>query len=163
MKTPTPKGASIVGKFARYNEIQSYLDDVTKQNSDIASTYIAGQTYEKRNLRVLVLKTSTSKRNVWLDCGIHAREWITPATCVWMINNLINEHRANSKSSLLNYFEFHILPLLNPDGYEYSHSTYRMWRKNRNPNSGSSCIGTDLNRNYGFKGMVSLTFHCIFF
>ena len=30
-----------------------------------------------------------------------------------------------------------------------------MWRKNRKPNSGSSCIGTDLNRNFDFKWMVS--------
>jgi hypothetical protein len=24
----------------------------------------------------------------------------------------------------------------------------RMWRKNRTPNSGSTCVGTDLNRNF---------------
>ena len=26
-----------------------------------------------------------------------------------------------------------------------------MWRKNRRPNEGSSCIGTDLNRNFDFR------------
>ena len=25
-----------------------------------------------------------------------------------------------------------------------------MWRKNRAPNQGSSCVGTDLNRNFGY-------------
>ncbi len=40
---------------------------------------------------------------------------------------------------------------MNPDGYEYTHTTYRMWRKNRSPNRVSSCIGTDLNRNFDFK------------
>lgn len=63
---------SIVGKFARYSEIQSFLDDVVSGNPDLASTYIAGQTYEKRNLRVLVLKTPTASKSVWIDCGIHA-------------------------------------------------------------------------------------------
>ncbi len=29
-----------------------------------------------------------------------------------------------------------------------------MWRKNRRPNAGSSCVGTDLNRNFGFKWMT---------
>lgn len=29
-----------------------------------------------------------------------------------------------------------------------------MWRKNRKPNSGSSCVGTDLNRNFGFQWRV---------
>ena len=28
-------------------------------------------------------------------------------------------------------FEWHIIPLLNPDGYQYSRTTDRLWRKNR--------------------------------
>jgi len=53
------------------------LDDVVKANPSLASTYIAGQTFEKRNLKVLVLKTASATKSVWIDCGIHAREWIT--------------------------------------------------------------------------------------
>merc|ERR1719392_299896 len=43
-----------------------------------------------------------------------------------------------------------ILPVLNPDGYVYSHSETgdRLWRKTRAPNPGSECVGTDPNRNY---------------
>jgi hypothetical protein len=42
---------------------------------------------------------------------------------------------------------------LNPDGGEYdiATGTYRSWRKNRQPNPGSSAVGTDLNRNWGYK------------
>ncbi|XP_073687945.1 carboxypeptidase A1-like [Garra rufa] len=36
----------------------------------------------------------------------------------------------------------------NPDGYAYSHSNDRMWRKTRKPNPGSSCVGVDPNRNW---------------
>ena len=41
---------------------------------------------------------------------------------------------------------------VNPDGAEYdlTGSPYRAWRKNRQPNAGSTAIGTDLNRNYGY-------------
>jgi len=48
---------------------------------------------------------------------------------------------------------FYIIFTTNPDGSEYDIATgsYRSWRKNRQPNSGSSYIGTDLNRNYGYK------------
>jgi len=42
---------------------------------------------------------------------------------------------------------------LNPDGYEYSRATDRMWRKTRRPNAGSACAGTDANRNFGFHWM----------
>ena len=147
---------SIVGKYARYTEIQNFIDQTVLDNPSLASSYVAGQTYEKRNLKVIVLKTSTSKRNIWIDCGIHAREWVTPATCVYIINKLVEGYKNNDKTivSLLSYFEFHILPLQNPDGYEYSQTIYRMWRKNRSPNSGSSCLGTDLNRNWGHKWMT---------
>jgi len=141
--------APIVGKYARYSEIQTYIDEMVAANGDIASSYIAGKTFESRNLKVIVLKNASSKRKVWIDCGIHAREWISPSTCIWIIDRLIAE-KANA-DSLLNYFEFHILPVLNPDGYEYSHTTYRLWRKNRASNSGSTCIGTDLNRNFGYQ------------
>ena len=42
---------------------------------------------------------------------------------------------------------------MNPDGSEYDIATgsYRSWRKNRQPNSGSSNVGTDLNRNWGYQ------------
>ena len=43
---------------------------------------------------------------------------------------------------------------VNPDGAEYDLDRldpYRAWRKNRQPNAGSTAIGTDLNRNYGYR------------
>ncbi len=45
------------------------------------------------------------------------------------------------------------MPTVNPDGSEYDIATgsYRSWRKNRQPNSGSSYVGTDLNRNWGYQ------------
>jgi hypothetical protein len=43
--------------------------------------------------------------------------------------------------------------MLNPDGAEYdlTGSPYRGWRKNRQPNSGTTAVGTDLNRNYSYR------------
>jgi hypothetical protein len=70
----SPK-ASIVGKFARYSEIQSYIADVVAQYP-IASSYSAGKTFESRDLTVLVLKKASAQRKIWIDCGIHAREWM---------------------------------------------------------------------------------------
>ena len=46
--------------------MMSFIDDVVAANPTIASQYIAGKSYEKRNLKVIVLKTATSKRNVWI-------------------------------------------------------------------------------------------------
>jgi len=79
----------------------------------------------------------------FLHCTIHAREWISTTTCAYIIEQLLTVN-----TNLLQYFEFHIVPVLNVDGYLYTRSNERLWRKNRQTNSGSSCVGTDLNRNY---------------
>ena len=42
------------------------------------------------------------------------------------------------------------MPLVNPDGLEYSIRFYRYWRKNRRFNADGS-FGVDLNRNYGYS------------
>ena len=34
---------------------------------------------------------------------------------------------------MLGHFDFYIIPVLNPDGYKYSWTTNRMWRKNMRP------------------------------
>jgi len=70
---------------------------------------------------------------------------------------LIIEDLLGKDAALANQFTWIIVPILNPDGYEYAHENDRMWRKNRQTNSGSSCVGTDLNRNYrvGFGGTGS--------
>ena len=52
-------------------------------------------------------------------------------------------------TNVLKHVDWHILPLVNPDGYEYSHSSDRLWRKNRRPPpAGKVCPGVDLNRNF---------------
>ena len=64
-----------------------------------------------------------------MDCGIHAREWISPAYCQWFVNEALN----GKFSKYLNQVKFLVQPVLNPDGYAHTHSSSRMWRKNRSP------------------------------
>ena len=51
---------------------------------------------------------------------------------------------------MLDAFDWWFVPLANPDGYVYTWTHDRMWRKNRKPppSSSSSCHGVDLNRNF---------------
>jgi murein tripeptide amidase MpaA len=67
---------------------------------------------------------------MWVDGGIHAREWITPAVVTFMIRQLV-EARNPEESDLLEKLDWYFLPLVNPDGYEYTRSTDRLWRKTR--------------------------------
>jgi hypothetical protein len=67
----------------------NFLLTTVSKNRELASMYTAGKTYEGRDLNVIVLKTPTSQRAIWIDCGIHAREWVSPATCVYTINKVV--------------------------------------------------------------------------
>lgn len=56
-----------------------------------------------------------------LNSGIHAREWIANAVATYMIRELVENYEQNK--DLVDNLNFHILPLANPDGYEYSRSS----------------------------------------
>ncbi len=79
------------------------------------------------------------------------------------MRTLAEESEANS--DLLTAYDFYFMPVANPDGYEYSHTRNRFWRKNRGSGSRalsalfSSCRGVDLNRNFGFKWGESEAHH----
>lgn len=105
-----------------------------------------GQTYEGRKLYVVKISSGGTKPAIFIDAGIHAREWIAPATALYIIHQLLE---VPSNKRLFENVDWYILPVVNPDGYEYSHKTERLWRKNREP--GMECYGTDGNRNYGFE------------
>ncbi|XP_063442535.1 carboxypeptidase B-like [Mytilus trossulus] len=84
---------------------------------------------------------------------LHTAEWwISPAVVLYLINQLaLNPSNNPAIDSIFEKFDWYLLPVVNPDGYEYSRTTERYWRKNRQTSSPGSCIGVDLNRNFGFK------------
>lgn len=55
--------------------------------------------------------------------------------------------------AFLDHFDFYLVPFANPDGFVYSQTTDRMWRKTREPHPSlnTTCVGTDGNRNWKFE------------
>uniref|UniRef100_A0A1B0C9X1 Putative carboxypeptidase a1 n=1 Tax=Lutzomyia longipalpis TaxID=7200 RepID=A0A1B0C9X1_LUTLO len=120
---------------------------------------------------------------VMIEAGSHGREWIAPAVAMWILNTLaMGIGRNDSQSEIYRSVDWLIVPVLNPDGYEYTHTHDRLWRKTRSRarpkkmgflNSlpfwtwfqGDSteeelnCTGVDLNRNWSYewtpKGITS--------
>ena len=80
---------------------------------------------------------------------MHAREWVSFAFCLYLINDLLN----GDVVAWTNDIHWVIYPMLNPDGYLYTWTGDRFWRKNRNGNDGNNCKGVDLNRNYDIEWM----------
>ncbi|XP_019385460.1 PREDICTED: carboxypeptidase B2 [Crocodylus porosus] len=149
---------SSVSYYEQYHslkEINSWMDHITEKNADILQKICIGSSYEKRPLYVLKLfkRNKTPKNAIWIDCGIHAREWVAPAFCIWFIGHAAHfRDRDETFSRLLEHFDFYVMPVMNVDGYEYTWMSrsmeHRMWRKSRSRHANDRCIGTDMNRNF---------------
>lgn len=52
---------------------------------------------------------------------MHAREWVTTPVTLYSIHRLVENLRTED-TDLLADIDWIILPLVNPDGYEYTHT-----------------------------------------
>ncbi|MCL4134687.1 UNVERIFIED_CONTAM: hypothetical protein GTU68_013932, partial [Idotea baltica] len=128
-------------------QIEAFLKGIASANPDRVTTTDIGKSYEGRSIWMVTIKSGTapSERSVIVDAGIHAREWIAPAVALYFIDMLIKQ------PEIAEGVEFRIIPVVNPDGYVYSHTSNRLWRKNRRITSNRRCRGVDLNRNWSYR------------
>ncbi|KAK5866882.1 hypothetical protein PBY51_011421 [Eleginops maclovinus] len=157
-RAPEPRNTESYD-YARYhpiNEIYSFQDMLVAENPNIVSKIVIGQSYQGRPLNVLKFSTGgTNRPAIWIDTGIHSREWVTQASGTWFAKKIVTDYgRDAALTAILNKMDIYLEIVTNPDGYYYSHTSNRMWRKTRKPNPGSSCMGVDPNRNWdaGFGG-----------
>ncbi|XP_055913183.1 carboxypeptidase B [Eupeodes corollae] len=167
----------VTTSYLRHKEINDYLDYLRHRYADVVKVYNIGRSYEGRLIKAIQIdwhkryhhrrhhrhsklpltmtdgsgntNVSVPKKNVvFIEAGTHAREWMTIAVALKCIQQLTEKHNRHRK--ILEKLRFFIIPLVNPDGYEYTYNKNRMWRKNRRPHSILQSIGTDCNRNFDF-------------
>lgn len=131
--------------------INAYVDTIRNAHPNLVTKEEFGLS-EQGNMQEgvkITAATSSDAKAIFYFCGEHAREWLPPMFCTYVIDQLANLYESDQEvKRILDTYEVYVLPVMNPDGYDYSHTTNNMWRKNRQDNQGSTCIGTDLNRNY---------------
>ncbi|NXY90529.1 CBPA6 Carboxypeptidase, partial [Alcedo cyanopectus] len=135
-------------------EIQSWMLHLNKTHPDLVHLFSVGESYEGRPLFVLKLgrRTRPSKKAVWMDCGIHAREWIGPAFCQWFVREALQTYQTDpAMRKMLTQLYFYVMPVFNVDGYLFSWTHDRFWRKTRSKNTRFRCHGVDANRNWKVK------------
>ncbi|XP_056307264.1 carboxypeptidase A1-like [Danio aesculapii] len=145
------------------DSINSFMDMLVAENSNMVSKIVIGQSYENRPLNVLKFSTGANRPGIWMDTGLHSREWITHASGIWFAKKIVTDYgRDPVLTDILNSYDIFLEIVANPDGLAYTHSDDRMWRKTRKPNPGSSCVGVDPNRNWetGFGGPGSSSNPC---
>jgi murein tripeptide amidase MpaA len=74
----------------------------------------------------------------------------------YLTYQLLTQYGNNTEvKTALDKYDFYIIPFVNPDGFVYTQTNNRLWRKNRQTRSGASCVGTDMNRNWPYKWEVA--------
>lgn len=133
-----------LNQYATLEQINEFLEEKAAEHSHVSVSSI-GNSFEGRPLNVLKISRGGAARPaIWLDANIHAREWITSAVTVNMIEALTN----GEYTKWTEEFDFYILTVMNPDGFVYTKTNDRLWRKTRS--NGVLCKGADANRNFDF-------------
>ena len=139
--------------FKTWPEVNTKLTQFASDSPEITTLFEVGTTHEGRTMwgvRITAPGDATNRNRILFNGCQHAREWIAVMVPVYIAEHLIEGWYDDPEiQSFLETTEVIIVPIVNPDGYEYTYAAGgdRFWRKNRRNNSGS-CEGVDLNRNW---------------
>ncbi|CAG5016933.1 unnamed protein product [Parnassius apollo] len=152
----------------RYQAVDDYLVELGEKYPTV-TVVSAGKSFEGRDIKYLKVSTTnfqdSSKPVIMIQSLLHSREWITLPATLYAIEKLVVDI---TDTDLVDKIDWIILPIANPDGYEFSHTNTRFWRKNRSTGHmvGNLCLGVDLNRNFDINwgtlssnSVCSETFH----
>ncbi|KAF3019379.1 hypothetical protein G7054_g15030 [Neopestalotiopsis clavispora] len=137
--------------YHSYADHLTFLSDVQAAFPNNSEIFTVGKTFEGRSITGIHLWGSggkSSKPAIYYHATVHAREWIATMVAEYLLYQLVQGYSGGTTSNFLNNFDFYIVPVVNADGFVYSQTTTRLWRKNRQTRSGISAVGTDINRNW---------------
>ncbi|TRZ88311.1 hypothetical protein D4R89_08280 [bacterium] len=144
----------INGAYHSYKELEADLKSLENAHPSIVEVRTLGTSLEGRNIYAVKISDNVGRDEeeaevLFLGCH-HAREWISVEVPFLLARRLAEGYEGDPAiRELVDRSEIWIVPLLNPDGLEYSINVYRYWRKNRRANADGT-FGVDLNRNYGY-------------
>ncbi|XP_005191255.1 zinc carboxypeptidase A 1 [Musca domestica] len=135
-------------EYHELDDTYNWLHSLENKYPGVVSVFKAGHSYEGRDILGVKVTYGPGKKGIFLEGGMHAREWIGPATTTYILNQLLTSTDKEVRM-IAESFDWYVVPHANPDGYVYTHTTDRLWRKTRTPYEGD-CFGADPNRNWGF-------------
>ncbi|KAH7245460.1 hypothetical protein BKA59DRAFT_511414 [Fusarium tricinctum] len=141
--------------YHSYADHLQFLTDLQTSFPTKSELFTLGNSFQGRPLTGIHIWGSGgkgSKPAVVFHGTVHAREWISTMTTEYMAYQLLTKYASDAAvKAVVDKFDFYITPVVNPDGFVYTQSTNRLWRKNRQTVSGNSCVGRDINRNWPYK------------
>lgn len=151
-------------KYHNLEDIYNYMEGLSYKYANLVKLEDIGTTFEGRDIKAMHIsahdpttsskkkKNNPHKKTIVITSGLHAREWATITTTLWIATKLASKYGNFKKETFyLNNLDFFIIPVFNPDGYEYTWSSDRLWRKTRQQTIHPRCFGIDLDHSFDFK------------
>ena len=143
--------------FHTYPEMVSEIHQVAAAHPDIVHLVSIGQSYQGRQLWAAKISDNVNvdenEPEVLFDGVHHSDEHMGLEMTLHILHWLADDYGKDARvTNIVNTREVWIIFEMNPDGatFDIKNGHFHFWRKNRQPTPGSSSIGTDLNRNYGY-------------
>lgn len=139
------------------NVVYPWLRQIASMFPDRTQLFTIGRSYEGRDIPALRVgdrhehDSDKPRPTILIISGTHAREWITTSTSAYILRSLLHNFAPSHGgviNKILKDFDLVFVPILNPDGYEYTWTTDRLWRKNRQGTALPFCPGLDLDRSF---------------
>ena len=153
-----PDFPTSMGGYHNWPELVDEIMQAQTDHPDIVSVLSIGKSSQGRDIWVAKISdnvaTDEAEPEVLVDALHHAREHMSTEQALAVLSWLTDDYGTDETvTRLVDTREIFVIFALNPDGlrYDLTGSPFRAWRKNRQPNAGSTAIGTDLNRNYGYR------------
>lgn len=123
------------------SDIKEWFQELAAQHQSVSFQEEIGKSVEGRSIFALRFgEAKENKPQVYVQSLQHAREWISGAATQYLARHLVTTEEGKA---LLEAVEIVLVPVANPDGYAFSWTNERLWRKNRRLNSGGSYgVGT---------------------
>jgi carboxypeptidase T len=144
--------------FHTYAEVAADVAATAAAHPAIVSSFSIGKSYQGRELWAVKISDNVgvdeAEPEVLYDGGTHADEHMGVEMTLRIMHWLVNGYGSDTRiTNIVNSREIWIVFLVNPDGAEYDigGGKFHFWRKNRQPTPGTTAIGTDLNRNFGYR------------
>uniref|UniRef100_A0A182P7V5 Peptidase M14 domain-containing protein n=1 Tax=Anopheles epiroticus TaxID=199890 RepID=A0A182P7V5_9DIPT len=155
-------------QYHRYTDIVKFLHHLQRRYPQRVQLLHIGRSYEGRPITVARVSFASSakatqehrdarrikkgaKRRpaIFVEAGGQGHAWIGPSVATWLLNRLLELPETNGTTNhtdagewrLVHSHDWYILPVLNPDGYEYSHKYDRMWSKTRSNQTQTTASG----------------------
>jgi hypothetical protein len=141
------------------------LFELERQYPDLVKVYDIGDTWEKVNglgghdvyaVKLsdhVALEEPTEPEILYMGMH-HSNEVVTPEVIMFFLEYLLKNYNSHPLiTDLVNSRQLWLVPMVNPDGYDYVLKNHYLWRKNRNRNNNpkvEECFGVDINRNYAY-------------